>query len=148
MMAGTVKSPTDLLTELLVKLGVDATVATKDGEPPALEIETEDSARLIGHRGEVIDAIQLLLRVMLHQSDQDASVIVDVDGYRERQHDQLRQTARQKAQEVRETGRSAILPPMTSYERRLIHVELKDADGVTTESLGQGGNRRVVIKQA
>lgn len=141
------KTPTDLLTELLAKLGVDATIAAADGEAAVLNIETDDPARLIGHRGEVIDAIQLLLRVMLHQSDQDASVIVDVDGYRERQHDQLREMARQKAQEVRETGRSAILSPMTSYERRLVHVELKDAEGVVTESLGQGAGRRVAIKK-
>jgi spoIIIJ-associated protein len=137
----------DRLTELLAKLGVDATISASDTQPQTLQIETDDPAQLIGHRGEVIDAIQLLLRVMLHQNDQDASVIVDVDGYRERQHDQLREMARRKAQEVRETGRSAILSPMTSYERRLIHVELKDAEGVITESLGQGGDRRVVIKQ-
>lgn len=141
------KSPTDLLTELLAKLGVDATIATKEGEPPVLDIETDDPAKLIGHRGEVIDAIQLLLRVMLHQNDQDASVVIDVDGYRERQHEQLREMARRKAQEVRETGRSVILSPMTSYERRLVHVELKDAEGIVTESLGQGGNRRVAIKK-
>ncbi len=140
-------TPTDLLTQLLAKLGVDATIAATDGEPPVLAIETEEPAKLIGHRGEVIDALQLLLRVMLHQNDQDASVIVDVDGYRDRQHEQLREMARRKAQEVRETGRSAILSPMTSYERRLVHVELKDAEGVVTESLGQGGNRRVAIKK-
>lgn len=146
-MAAAAKTPTDLLNELLVKLGITAEIEVKDGEPTVLEIKSDDAARLIGHRGEAIAAIQHLLRVMLHHADQDASIVVDVDGYRERQHEQLRELARQKAQEVRESGQSAVLAPMTSYERRLVHVELKEADGILTESLGEGGNRRVVIKK-
>lgn len=140
-------SPADQLKELLAKLGVAAEVEARDGQPPVLEIKAAEAGPLIGHRGEVIGAIQHLLRVMLYRTDQDASVVVDVDGYRERQHDQLRELARAKADEVRQTGRSAVLAPMSSYERRLVHVELKDADGVLTESLGEGGHRRVVIKK-
>ena len=136
----------DQLRELLNKLGVTAEVEAKEGQPLVLEIKTAETAALIGHRGEVIGAIQHLLRVMLHRNDEDASVVVDVDGYRERQHEQLRELAREKADEVRQTGQSAVLAPMTSYERRLVHVELKDAEGVLTESLGEGGQRRVVIK--
>lgn len=146
-MSAAPKSPADLLKELLAQLGVAAEIEVKEGEPTVLEIKSDDAAQLIGHRGEAIAAIQHLLRVMLHHADQDAAIVVDVDGYRERQHEQLRETARQKAQEVRETGQSAVLAPMTSYERRLVHVELKDADGVLTESLGEGGQRRVVIKK-
>lgn len=140
-------SPADQLKELLAKLDVAAEVEVHDGQPLVLEITTAEPAQLIGHRGEVIGAIQHLLRVILHRTDQDASVIVDVDGYRERQHEQLQELAREKADEVRQTGRSAVLAPMSSYERRLVHVELKDAEGVLTESLGEGGHRRVVIKK-
>jgi spoIIIJ-associated protein len=136
-----------LLTDLLGKMGVKADVTASADTPPVLEIKTDEPGTLIGHRGEGIQALQHVLRVLLHRTGQDASVVVDVDGYRSRHHEQLKEQAREKAKEVSETGQPATLPPMSSYERRLVHVELAEADGVTTESLGEGANRRVVIKQ-
>lgn len=133
------------LAELLKKLGVNATVKARDDQ--TLDIETDDPAELIGHRGEVVDALQHVLRVILHRNDHEAGFVVDVDGYRIKQHKELQETAKQKAKEVQETGRPETLPPMSSYERRLVHVELKDLDGVVTESIGEGQNRRLVIKK-
>ncbi|MSU76164.1 KH domain-containing protein [Patescibacteria group bacterium] len=133
------------LAELLKKLGVNATVKARDDS--TLDIETEDPSELIGHHGEVIDALQHVLRVILHRNDQEAGFIVDVDGYRVKQHQKLQELAKEKATQVLETGEPATLPPMTSFERRLVHVELKEIDGVETESLGDGQGRRVMIKK-
>lgn len=133
------------LAELLKQLGVNATVKARDDQ--TLDIETDDPSELIGHRGEVLEALQHVLRVILHRNDQEAGFVVDVDGYRLQQHKRLQETAKEKAKEVAQTGAPATLPPMSSYERRLVHMELKDMDGITTESVGEGQSRRLVIKQ-
>lgn len=133
------------LADLLKKLGVNATVKARDDQ--TLDVETDDPSELIGHRGEVLEALQHVLRVILHRNGQEAGFVVDVDGYRLQQHKRLQETAKEKAKTVAATGRSATLPPLSSYERRLVHMELKDVDGVITESIGEGQNRRLVIKQ-
>ncbi|MDP9211725.1 MAG: hypothetical protein M3N59_00375 [bacterium] len=144
----TLTQPRELLAELLAKMGIDATVEQREDDPPLLEIvDVEDPATLIGHRGEAIRSLQHVLRVMVARAGGSPTAIVDVDGYRSRQQGQLKETAKQKAEEVKQTGRLTVLSPMTSYERRLVHVELRDDPAVTTESIGEGGSRRVMIKK-
>ena len=137
-----------LLENLLMKLGVSGAVTVHDGEPPTLSIESDDAQALIGPRGEVMRSLQHLVRVMLVRSGSNLPILVDVDGYRERQHEQLQVDARKRADEVARTGRLAMLPPMSSYERRLVHMALAERDDVVTESIGQGGARRLMIKKA
>lgn len=135
------------LQTILDKMGVAGKATLASTDPVTVEVKTEDPAELIGHRGEGIRALQHLLRLMLFKDDEDSRAIVDIDGYRERQHAQLQDLAKRKAEEVEQTGRLAVLPPMSSYERRLVHVALADAPGIVTESLGEGQNRRVMIKK-
>ena len=71
--------------------------------------------------------------------------VVDVEGYRGRREKQLRQLARRMAEQVVKTGRSATLEPMTSGERRVIHIELRGHPAVTTESTGEEPYRKVMI---
>ena len=72
-------------------------------------------------------------------------VVVDVAGYRQRRYESLRLLARRLADQVRSTGRSVTLEPMTAGERRVIHLELSDDPDVTTQSIGQGEARKVAI---
>ena len=145
--AKTLTQPREILAEMLAKMGIDATVEQREDDPPLLEIGSEDPGSLIGHKGEIVRSLQHVLRVMTARAGGPPTAIVDVDGYRSRQQEQLKETAKEKAEEVKKTGRLAVLPPMTSYERRLVHVELRDDPDVTTESIGEGGGRRVMIKK-
>lgn len=136
------------LDELLRHMGFEATVIIENEASPQLLVQTEDAARLIGHRGDGMRAIQHIVRLMVLREGHDVPVIVDVDGYRKRQHEQLQETAKHRAEEVKRTGRLATFPPMSSYERRLVHKAVADIDGVMTESNGEGRQRRIVIKPA
>lgn len=144
----TVVAAESALAELLSKMKVDATIEVLSADPPKLNIETEDSGTLIGHRGDGLHALQHVLRLVLIRQGHETAPVIDVGGYRQRSEEQLQATARRKAEEVRTTGRLAVLSPMSSYERRLVHVVVKEFDDLVTESLGEAGNRRVMIKKA
>lgn len=148
MSTKTLTQPREILAEMLAKMGIDATVEQREDDPPLLEIGSEDPGELIGHKGEVIRSLQHILRVMTARAGGPPTAIVDVDGYRSRQQSQLKETAKRKADEVKKTGRLVVLSPMTSYERRLVHMELREDTDVVTESIGEGGGRRVMIKKA
>lgn len=137
-----------MLEELLGKMGIKAKVSVVSEEPPTLDVSLDEPGSLIGHRGEGIRSLQHVLRLLLWRAGHDLPVVIDIDGYRARHEEHLKELAKRKAEEVRGNGRLAVLAPMTSYERRVVHVALKEEDGVTTESLGEGANRRVMIKKA
>ena len=136
------------LAGLLEKMGVSAEIEVLPSDPPLLNIKPEEPGSLIGHRGEGLRAMQHLVRLMLVRDGIESNVLVDIDGYRERQHQQLQEMAAKKADQVVQTGRLAVLQPMSSYERRLVHTALAERDDVITESLGEGRERRVMIKKA
>jgi spoIIIJ-associated protein len=135
------------LEDLLAKLGAEAKVTVASEDPPQLNIETDRAGSLIGARGEGIRSLQHLLRVFMVRDGQELPVVVDIDGYRVKREQQLVDMAKRKAETVRTSGRLAVLSPMSSYERRVVHLTLADEDGVVTESLGEGQNRRVMIKK-
>ena len=106
----------------------------------------EELGSLIGRRGERLQAIQHLVNLMLsHKLGEWARVTVDIEEYRGRREAQLRALARKAADRVKETGRAVQLEPMTALERRWIHVELQEMDGIATESTGEEPERRVVV---
>ena len=106
----------------------------------------EELGSLIGRRGERLQAIQHLVNLMLSRKMGEwARVTVDIEEYRGRREAQLRALARKAADRVKETGRAVQLEPMTALERRWIHVELQEMDGIATESAGEEPERRVVV---
>ena len=106
----------------------------------------EELGSLIGRRGERLQAIQHLVNLMLSRKlGEWARVTVDIEEYRGRREAQLRALARKAADRVKETGRAVQLEPMTALERRWIHVELQEMDGIATESAGEEPERRVVV---
>ena len=133
-----------------MQMTVEVNVAPNDGEgsPDEIRIEIEgpDAGRIIGKKGNVLDAIQYLTaRVVVRPGDQRRHVIVDAEGYRARHEDQLSQMARRLAQRVATEGKVITFDPMSARERRIVHMALKDMKGVRTESMGEEPQRRVQI---
>jgi spoIIIJ-associated protein len=136
---------------LLSALGVTATIdAIEDHERSLLvRVSSEESSRLIGQRGETLRALQHLVSSMLRRSSGEALfVTIDVGGYLERQEQKLREIARSMAEEVKSSGLEKQLRPMNAAQRRIVHMELGEIEGIATESVGSGGDRRIVIKPA
>ncbi len=141
-----------LVSEFLVQLGIDFTdleVTNTEGNSYHINVISEDPSLLIGHHGENLVAIQKILTVMFHRECGDDVVIVfDVDNYRKRQEENVLTIAEQKINEVRTSRVQAALPPMSPYFRRLVHMFIKNSGftDITTESIGEGNYRQVVIK--
>ena len=139
------------LEELVSFLGVNVKVAadvTDDGIE--LKIEgTPESPRLIGHLGEALRAIEYLLNQIVKAHDGlSPRVLVDVAGYKEARRAQLEELARDVAARVKESGTEEELKPMNPADRRIVHMTLRDIEGVETESRGELHDRRIVILPA
>ena len=140
----------DLLDHLAVRGKVQARwgePSEPDQEPPLLiDIEGEDLSVLIGHRGETLSALQYITRLIVaRELGRATPVVIDVEGYRARREQQLRQLARRMAEQALEQGKTMTLEPMPAGERRIIHLELRDHEKVYTESVGEGDQRKVTI---
>jgi spoIIIJ-associated protein len=105
------------------------------------------SGILIGRRGATLEALQELVRgAVQRQTQRRCHVRVDIEGYRGRQIEKLRDKCREAIAEVRETGEPVRLEPMDAYERKLMHALVAGSGGVTSVSEGTEPRRRVVIK--
>ncbi len=139
--------------DLLTRMKINARVETRygevdaDGEIPLLvDIRGDDLSILIGRRAETLNALQYILALIVSkEADKWVQVVVDVEGYRARRERQLRQLARRMAEQAIRTGKRQLLEPMSSAERRIIHLELRDHPDVTSESIGDEPNRKVTI---
>ncbi len=130
-------TPKELLDTMLGYLGFVVEIAEMQGEGEnlTLQIYTEESRRLIGRNGEMLEAIQFLLNRLLQAEDKDApKIIVDCEHYRSMREDRIVQRVRELAERVRITGRSLQLEPMNSYQRRIVHNAFKDDPEVMTWS--------------
>jgi len=111
-----------------------------------IEITGKDLSILIGRRAETLNSLQYITSLMLNQEMGNwMPLMIDVQGYRFRRERQLRQLARRMADQVVQTGRKQVLEPMPANERRLVHLELRYHPFVTTESIGEGSNRKATI---
>jgi spoIIIJ-associated protein len=144
----------DTLHELLQRMGVDATVRARWGEPTGPEVPRNvfvdlhgtDLSILIGHRGETLSALQYITRLIVGKElHRPLPIVLDVEGYRARREHQLRQLAQRMAQQAIERAQTMTLEPMSANERRIIHIELREHAQVTTESIGEGDHRKVTI---
>jgi len=142
----------NVLEKLLDLMGVPATVtcqANEGGEAPAsvtLNVIGEDLGILIGRRGLTLSSLQYVVRLMVsNQTKSREPILIDVEGYKERRYRNLEAYARQMAEAVKMSRKPFTFEPMSSFERRLIHVALSNDPDVTTESMGEGEDRKVVI---
>lgn len=112
-----------------------------------MRIETEETGLLIGRHGECINSLQLLLGVMLYKKfGKWVRVILDVGDYRKMREDSLKEMVERIAGEVEGTGVPVVLPYLSPLERRFVHLLLTENAKVTSESTGEGKERRVTIK--
>lgn len=111
-----------------------------------LDITGDDLAVLIGRHGRTLEALQFLVSaITTRKIGFRYPVIVDVEGYKSRQRQKIESIARSSASKAVNQQRNIKLRPMTPYERRIVHMVLRDDDRVETESEGEGSNRCVVI---
>ncbi len=131
-------------TKLDIKLEV---FNPKDNTVP-VKIRTEEPKILIGQNGQTLNEIQRLLKVVLRKNfpEERFFINLDVNDYKEKKMEYLRETARSMADEVVLTEKEKKLEPMPAYERRIIHLELAGRGDITTESTGEEPERSVVIK--
>lgn len=109
-------------------------------------ISGENAKRLIGYRGETINALQNFLSAIGNKGlENRVRILVDIEEYKKRREKSLQELARKLEKTVRRNGKKVILEPMTSYERKIIHTELQDSEYVTTYSIGEEPRRKVVV---
>jgi len=138
------------IEELLEKMDIEADTKAKIIESQGVEsilveIRTPEGNLLIGQRGQSLNAFQYLARVLLRKKlGQIVNFIVDVNNYRRKKEQYLEDLARDTASKVKSSSKEVELSPMSSYERRIIHLVLAEDNEVTTESRGEEPERRVL----
>ena len=136
---------------LMSDLGISGEIITHDdGNGEALiTIKGDGASALIGHHGDTLEAFQYLVNLAANKKDDEerqyTRISIDIENYREKREETLRKLAAKMASKVKKNGKNIALEPMNAYERRIIHAEIQKIDGVSTNSVGVEGNRRVII---
>src|ERR1700761_7248058 len=138
----------DYLEELLDLLDFDGDIDLDvEGNRAIVSIDGgEDLGKLVGRRGEVLDALQELTRLAVHQKTGERSrLMLDIASWRRRRREELAALGQKVAQRVVESGTREQLAPMTPFERKIVHDAVAGVPGVRSESEGQEPSRRVVV---
>ena len=142
----------EFIKKLIADMNVSAEVEMTDGEngEKKISINGESAAILIGHHGDTLDSLQYLANLAANKridgkKGDYVKISVDVEGYRAKREEVLRGLARKMAGRVLKYKKSVMLEPMNPYERRIIHSEIQNIDGVSTNSIGSENNRKIVI---
>lgn len=117
----------------------------------SVSIETKDAGRLIGARGESLDCLQLLVNQMVSRKVGEEGfrrVVVDVQGWRKQKEDELKASAESWGKQVLESGKPFDLEPMAPWQRRIVHMVVSEMKGLSSESVGEGRDRHIVIQLA
>ncbi len=144
------------LAELLGLMNINADVVARsapdlvenegDPVPTVLDITGKDLGILIGRRSETLQALQYMVRLMVSK-DLGAwqRIVIDVESYRSRRRSSLQKMAQRMAERAQSSRERIVLEAMTPYERRIIHLTLRDHPAVYTKSIGRENNRKVTI---
>lgn len=144
----------ETVNELLEKMKVQASVTAEYGQiedsrsrvPVLVNVNGDDLSILIGKRAETLNALQYITSLIVNKEiGRSIPMVVDVEGYRIRRENQLRQIANRMADQAIKSGRRQVLEPMPANERRIIHIELRENPEVNTESVGEDPRRKVTI---
>jgi spoIIIJ-associated protein len=152
-----IKIAKETTDEFLAQFGLDAEISvdfieSDDSDKRYLQIDLqgENLSELVGYHGKNLEATKTILGLMIAKrvgDDNRVNIIVDINNYKERRKEYLRSYALRAAQQVRISGQDFELPPMKPYERRIIHMILKEEDGINTVSQGEGRDRKVIISR-
>ena len=150
---------TKTLGMMLDYLGLEAEI-TSDVKPGKINlfIASEDAGRIIGKKGQSLEAMQFLINRMLFESGKDqARIFINIDGYSSRNdkagyqqftaedEEILKKQAEDAAKEVKKWGDAVVLPEMNSHQRRIVHITLEGSEDIQTESLGEGAKKNVQV---
>ncbi len=149
------KAAAAYLTEILSGMGVGEVkieaFRTQDNEV-IFELDCgDDYGIVIGRRGETLDSIQYLTRLVANKTKKDGEysrISINVGNYREKRNNALRELAKKNSEKVLKYGRNVTFEPMNPYERRIIHTAVQEIEGVSSHSVGSDASRRVVITLA
>lgn len=138
---------TEVLETLLRLMGITGKVqASSDEVPVALGVEGDDLGILIGRRGQTLTSLEYIVKLIVATRLKAwLPLSVDVAEYKKRRRDSLERLALHLAEQVKSRSRAMTLEPMPAGERRIIHLTLANHPDVTTHSMGEGENRKVVI---
>ena len=144
-----------VLTEFLHYMDIDANICVQDQETDPtdsrssirINIMGDNLAALIGRRGETLASLEYLVKLVVsNKQNRWINISLDIDGFKQRREHQLKRLAQRMANQVQQFGRPIALEPMPPNERRIVHMTLEQNPGVTTNSTGDGNQRRVNIQ--
>jgi spoIIIJ-associated protein len=145
----------EYLCGILERMGIAAEVTARDEEDKlVLDVacsSSDDVQRVIGRRGQVVDALQHLVGKMVGKGKSEGRgkpIVVDSGGYRQRHIDRLEGLAAKMAEKAKQSGQPVDLDPMPPHDRRVIHMAIAKVEGVATRSEGEGDLRHVVVVPA
>ena len=137
---------------LVKDMGLDVNVEMKDtdGDAKLIDITGDGAGILIGHHGDTLDSLQYLANLAANKKVDGekrpfVKIAIDAEGYRAKREQTLRELARKMADKVIKYKKSVMLEPMNPYERRIIHSEIQNIEGVSTNSIGSENNRKIVV---
>lgn len=138
----------DLLEEIVDRWGMELhAAASVEGDTVLISLDGADAERLAADDGKLLDSLQYLLSKMTSRLLTDnVRVLIDAAGFREKRDQDLRDRASAKAHEALDSGKKLRLDPLNPYERRVVHLALKEIPGIRTYSIGRGYLKRVTIE--
>jgi len=140
----------EVLDNLLGMLLLEGSYEIEETEENfSVSIETKDAGRLIGARGESLDALQLLVNQMVAKKVGEEGfkrVVIDVMGWRKQKGEELVASAQSWGKQVLESGQPLELEPQSPWQRRIVHMTVSEMKGLSSESVGEGRDRHIVIK--
>ncbi len=129
--------------EMLEAMNLHVNLELRDDS--TINLTGQDAGIVIGRYGETLKSMEFLINLMARGADEGGRIFLDSDGYRERRELSLQRLALAAASKTVKRGRPTYLEPMTSWERRVIHMALKDDSSVETRSVGETPSRKVVV---
>jgi spoIIIJ-associated protein len=146
----TLETAQTVLTEMIALMGLDSTVEiTRGGDTARLNVKGDDLGALIGRRGEKLASLQHIVNLIVGRREgQHHRIAIDVENYRGRREEQLRDVADRAAKRVIQSGKIIQLEAMPAIERRVVHMALLENPRVRTQSVGVEPNRRIVVLPA
>ncbi len=141
------KKAEKFLTGLFKTIEIDISIQTfEESNKILVDIISDSAGLIIGKRGKTLEALQLLTNIVVNKNEKDwKKVVLDIENYRDRRENTLKDLAIKVAGKVKKTGRSQFLEPMNPFERRVIHMTLQDDPLIDTKSEGIGNLKKVKV---
>ena len=141
----------EILENILSLLSLEGSFeVTEQEDLVAASIETEDAGRLIGKQGENLSALQLIVnQILSKQLPPDLEfkkVVIDVENWKKDKEEDLKEKVKSWVEQVKINKKELELEPMPAWQRRIVHLEIEKVGGITSESIGEGEERHLVIK--